>query len=210
MERNPEEHSSVKEIKASLRSTVLGRRDAVDPETRNTLSRDILREISSLASYRSAGTALAYVGFGSELQTGDFLRGTLDLGKTLLLPRVNRETKSLDIYEVRNLAEDLEAGTWGIHEPSPERCAPADLRIVDFVLVPGAAFDSRGGRLGYGAAFYDKLLANLRPSRTWLVAGAFEVQMVGDVPMQEHDVPVDLVVTEQRHYPPEPPHSPGR
>lgn len=199
MERNPEEHSSVKEIKASLRSTVLGRRDAVDPETRNTLSRDILREISSLASYRSAGTALAYVGFGSELQTGDFLRGTLDLGKTLLLPRVNRETKSLDIYEVKDLERDLESGTWGIREPNPGICSPADIRAVDFVLVPGVAFDSRGGRLGYGAGFYDRLLAN-RPSQAWLVAGAFEIQMIEHVPMQERDVPVDVIVTEQRHY----------
>jgi len=163
------------------------------------MSRDIVGKISGLTSYRGARTVLAYVGFGSELQTGDFLRWTLDQGKTLLLPRVNRETKSLDIYEVKDLERDLESGTWGIREPNPDLCSPADIHAVDFVLVPGVAFDSRGGRLGYGAGFYDKLLAN-RPSHAWLVAGAFEIQIVEHVPMHEHDVPVDLVVTEQGHY----------
>jgi len=72
---------------------------------------------------------------------------------------------------------------------------------VDFVLVPGVAFDSRCGRLGYGAGFYDGLLANRRISQTRLVAGAFEVQMVERVPMLAHDVYLDLVLTEKRHYP---------
>ncbi len=171
----------------------------MDSGARNAMSRDIMREVSNLASYRRARTVLAYAGFGSELQTGDFLRRTLDLGKTLLLPRVNRETKSLDIYEVKDLERDLESGTWGIREPNPGICSPADIRAVDFVLVPGVAFDSRGGRLGYGAGFYDRLLAN-RPSQAWLVAGAFEIQMIEHVPMQERDVPVDVIVTEQRHY----------
>ncbi len=163
------------------------------------MSRGIMREISNLASYRRARTVLAYAGFGSELQTEDFLRRTLGLGKTLLLPRVNRETKSLDLYEVKNLERDLESGTWGIREPNLDICSPADIRAVDFVLVPGVAFDSRGGRLGYGAGFYDRLLAN-RPSQAWLVAGAFEIQMIEHVPMHEHDVPVDMVVTERGHY----------
>ena len=171
----------------------------MDSGARNAMSRDIMREISKLASYRRARTVLAYAGFGGELQTEDFLRRTLDLRKTLLLPRVNRETKSLDIYEVKDLERDLESGTWGIREPNPGICSPADIRAVDFVLVPGVAFDSRGGRLGYGAGFYDRLLAN-RPSQAWLVAGAFEIQMIEHVPMQERDVPVDVIVTEQRHY----------
>jgi 5-formyltetrahydrofolate cyclo-ligase len=163
------------------------------------MSQDIIREISNLASYRGARVVLAYAGFGSELQTGDFLRRTLELGKTLLLPRVNRETKSLDIYEVKDLECDLKPGIWGIREPNPDICSPADTRAVDFVLVPGVAFDSRGGRLGYGAGFYDRLLAN-RPSQACIVAGAFEIQMIEHVPMHEHDVPVDVIVTEQRHY----------
>jgi 5-formyltetrahydrofolate cyclo-ligase len=64
---------------------------------------------------------------------------------------------------------------------------------IDFALVPGLGFDRRGGRLGYGGGFYDRLLAGLRAFR---VAAAFSVQMIDAVPMAPHDQYVDLVVTE--------------
>ena len=202
MTHDSEEHSaSAKEIKASLRKRVLERRDAMPPETRNTSSQKIVRNVLGLASYGDADVVLAYAGFGSELRTDEFLQRTLELGKTLILPRVNRATNALDLYEVKDLERDLKAGTWGIREPVPDLCAPSDIGSVDFVLVPGVAFDGRGGRLGHGAGFYDGLLAKRRSSQTWLVAGAFEVQMVANVPMLDHDVPLDLILTENRRYP---------
>ena len=191
--------------KARLREMVLARRDAMGAATRAVLSQAILEEIAGLPAYRDARAVLAYAGFGSELRTGGFLRRVLDEGKTLLLPRVNREKKLLEVYEVGDPARDLEAGTWGIREPRPDRCAPADPRTIDFVLVPGVAFDAHGGRLGYGAGFYDGLLSGDVSPHAWLVAGAFGVQLVEEVPLDEHDVPVDVVVTEKGSYPPGPP-----
>lgn len=195
----------MQEAKSSLRESVLARREAMDSRARVDKSRDIMRTISGLESYLGSGVVLAYAGFGSELQTDGFLRRTLELGKILVLPRVNRETKSLDIYEVRDPERDLTPGAWGIREPDPERCAPADLRSVDFVLVPGVAFDVLGGRLGYGAGFYDRLLSADQAAEARLVAGAFEIQMVDEVPMTELDVFVDMVVTEKGRYPAETP-----
>ncbi|MGH3146985.1 MAG: 5-formyltetrahydrofolate cyclo-ligase [Rubrobacter sp.] len=193
------------ETKARLREVVLGRRDAMESGTRAALSGAIVREIITLAGYEESRTVMAYAGFGSELQTDAFLRHTLSEGKRLLLPRVNRQERLLDVYEVKDPARDLEAGTWGIREPILDLCAPADPSAAEFVLVPGLAFDSRGGRLGYGAGFYDKLLSASVSPRAWLVAGAFEAQMVQEVPLAEHDVLVDLVVTEKGQYPPGPP-----
>lgn len=201
MVSGPEEHPASTQDKGSLRERVLERRDAMSPELQDAFSQEIIRNIVGLETYDESEVVLAYAGFGSELRTDEFLCRTLDLGKRLILPRVNRETKSLDLYEVKDLTHDLTAGTWGIKEPDPSRCDPADIRDVDFVLVPGVAFDSRCGRLGYGAGFYDGLLANRRVSQTWLVAGAFEAQMVERVPMLAHDVHLDLVLTEKRHYP---------
>ncbi len=186
--------------KARLRQMVLARRDAVDAATRAALSQAILRKIAGLPAYREARAVLAYAGFGSELQTSGFLRHVLDEGKALLLPRVNRKEKLLEVYEVVDPERDLQAGTWGISEPAPERCSVADPLDADFVLVPGVAFDARGGRLGYGAGFYDRLISTGLPPRAWLVAGAFEAQMVEEVPMDDNDVPVDAVVTEKTHY----------
>jgi len=189
------------EVKAAMRRTVLGRRDAMDAGGRAALSRAIALDIVALGAYRRSRIVMAYVSFGSEFQTGDVIRHALEAGKTLVLPRINRATRALEMYEVREPARDLEPGGWGISEPRSDRCPRVELDIVDIVLVPGLAFDARGRRLGYGGGYYDRLLGGLtaRPS---LVAGAFEAQMVGAVPIGAHDVLMDIVVTEGGCYPP--------
>jgi len=120
--------------------------------------------------------------------------------KTLVLPKVNRARHALDFFRVVAPETELEPGVFGIREPVPSRCAPVSLDAVDFVLVPGVVFDARGGRIGHGAGYYDRLLARCGPG-TRLVAAAFEVQVVDEVPMEPHDRRVDLVVTELRAYP---------
>ncbi len=168
------------------------------------MSRTIVQDIVETSVYRRSDRIMAYASFGSELRTDEFVRHVLDQGKTLLLPRVDRQKGSLDIYRVRDPVRDLRGGTWGIREPRPDRCARVGPHAIDFVLVPGVAFDTRGTRLGYGGGFYDKLLADGLSPGAWLVAGAFETQMVEKVPLDEHDVPMDVVVTENGHYPPGP------
>lgn len=181
---------------------MLEKRAALDAGARIALSRAITRDLVSLPAYRSAGAVMAYMSIGSEFQTEGFVQHTLAGGKTLVLPRVDREDARLDLYRVEDLSRDLRAGAWGIHEPDPEHCAPADPNSIEFVLVPGLAFDARGGRLGYGAGFYDRLLAEVIPPTASRVAGAFGVQMVAEVPTDESDVPVHMIVTEEGHYSP--------
>ncbi len=141
---------------------------------------------------------MAYASFGTELRSDELLRRVLAAGKVLLLPRVERG--GLCLYEVRDLAGDLKPGTWGIREPRPDRCRPADPGSVTFALIPGVAFDERARRLGYGGGFYDRLLAGGLPEGTPLASGAFGVQIVDEVPVDPHDAPVDLVVTERGSY----------
>lgn len=195
--------AETRSTKRGLRRTILERRDALDAGARAALSRTITQDLIALPSYRISGTVIAYMSIGSEFQTGGFVQHILAGRKTLVLPRVNREDGSLDLYQVEDPARDLHSGAWRIPEPDPKRCAPADPGSIEFVLVPGLAFDQRGGRLGYGAGFYDRLLAQAIPPGASLVAGAFEVQMVAEVPTDESDVPVDLILTEKRLYPPE-------
>lgn len=186
--------------KDELRRKVLGRRDAMGPDERGAAGRVIVEKVTSLAAYRRAGVVLAYAGIGSEVGTDPFLRAVLRDGKTLVLPRVNRAAKALELYEVGDLARDLEPGVWGIPEPRPDPGAAVELGAVDFALVPGVAYDRRGGRLGHGAGFYDKLLGSTE-RRPLLVAGAFEVQVVERIPVERHDVFMDFLATEGSWYP---------
>jgi 5-formyltetrahydrofolate cyclo-ligase len=187
--------------KAALRRQALARRDAIDPAERSRLSETIFARVAALGWLAAARVVLAYCAYGSEPDTAPFLRALAGRGKTLALPRVNRAARELDLFRVAALDTDLEPGTWGIREPAPSRCAPLPVDEVDFVLVPGVAFDVRGGRIGHGAGYYDRLLARAAPG-TRLVAAAFEVQVLDEVPMEAHDRRVDLVVTERRILPP--------
>lgn len=187
------------EAKHAMRAEILRRREALGEEVRSSLSAGIVHKIRSLPAYRRSETVLAYSGFGSELDTGGFLRGVLDDGKVLVLPRILRDEKRLEIHKVVDLDRSLRPGVWGILEPGgylPK--IPID--DVDLVLVPGVAFDRKGGRLGHGGGFYDRLLGDAR-KRPELVAGAFEAQMVEEVPNKPHDVALDLIITESSSYP---------
>ena len=82
----------------------------------------------------------------------------------------------------------------------PGRLQPVAPGAVDVVLVPGVVFDAYGGRIGYGGEYYDRLLGEVSEG-TARVAGAFEVQLVDEVPMEPGDRRVDLIVTERRAYP---------
>ncbi len=186
------------EAKAPLRRAVLRRRAALPEEERALLSGRIVATILNLPTYKNADVVLAYASFGTELQTDELLWRVLNDGKVLVLPRV--EGSALGLYEVQDLTSDLAPGTWGIREPEPDRCPAVDRGGVGFALIPGVAFDRGGRRLGYGGGFYDRLLAGGLPDGTPLVSGAFEVQILDEVPTDPHDAPVDVVVTEREVY----------
>ncbi len=181
------------DAKRAQRAALRTQREALSPAVRAAFSRRITDTLIALPEYRRASVVLAYMSMGAEFETAAFVRRVLADGKTLVLPRVNREAKRLNLFVVGDLDRDLAPGVWEIREPVPDRCAAAVERDIEFALVPGLAFDERGGRLGYGGGFYDRLLAGLQAVR---VTAAFSVQVVEAVPMSEHDQYVDLIVTE--------------
>ncbi|MFP6677610.1 MAG: 5-formyltetrahydrofolate cyclo-ligase, partial [Pirellulaceae bacterium] len=108
----------------------------------------------------------------------------------------------LELFLLEDM-DELEVGMYRILEPRAElRGLPekrVDVETLDLIMVPGVAFDRRGGRTGHGKGYYDKLLEHARLD-TPLVALAFECQMFPEIPVQEHDVFMDRVVTESAVY----------
>lgn len=179
--------------KAKLRALALARRDALPADVRIEYGRVILQQIFEIEDFRRAQTVLAFCGFGTEIDTAPLLHEILRRGKVLLLPKINRTRKALDIYQVQNLATDLIAGVWGILEPDPARCELRALSDIQLAIVPGVAFDRHGGRIGYGKGYYDGLLAQCHPLT---IGAAFEVQVFDVVPMEPHDARISTLVTE--------------
>lgn len=185
---------AIKQAKAALRQVILARRDAADVASRSRDSQTITQKLCALPAYRAANLVAAYASFGSELDTSEFLARILTDGKQLVLPRINRAQRALELRHVVDLGADLVAGVWGIREPA-ERCPLLSLTKVEFMLVPGVAFAASGARLGYGGGFYDRLLASLDRNMA-RIAAAFQLQMVDQLPEGPHDQRVDRVVTQ--------------
>ena len=178
--------------KASLRRLVLFRRGQIPPEERAAAAAAIAAAVAATGEFARAEAVLGFASFGTELPTDPTMEAVLVAGKRLLMPYVDgRRLRAAQIGSV----DDLAPGYRGIREPV-ER-TPVDLTAAGLVLVPGVVFDERGGRLGYGGGFYDGLLSEI-PRRIPRVGLCFDLQIVENVPVDEHDEPVDLVITEAR------------
>ena len=128
---------------------MLARRDALGAEARGALSRAITAWVLALDAWRTAQCVAAYVSIGSEFETGALIADVLARGKTLALPRVDRDPRALKFRAVRDLERELVPGVWGIRQPRPELCPEVAPATLDFVLVPGVAltFTLSGRRL---------------------------------------------------------------
>ena len=184
------------DAKRELRARILRDRDAIPAEDRATASASIAASLLAREDFASSKTVLLTLPFGSEWDTRALLRAALAGAKTVALPRVNLATRMLDICAITRPEHDAAPGYRGIPEPGAH-CAHLDVATIDWVLVPGVAFDRDGHRIGYGGGYYDRLLPLLR-AHAHRVAGAFELQLVDHVPAASHDVTVDAVVTEAR------------
>lgn len=190
--KGPALHSA----KIAARSLCLARRDALAPAARHAASEAIAAGIAALASWREARVVMLTLPFGSEWDTRPLFDAAISAGKRVVLPRVNRQTRMLDLLGVDDPVRDVESGFRGIPEPR-RTCPPVAPDTVRWVLVPGVAFDVEGARLGYGGGFYDRLLPLLPPD-TQRIAGAFDLQVIERVPIAGHDVRVHRIVTETR------------
>jgi 5-formyltetrahydrofolate cyclo-ligase len=190
----------IKLTKAALRREVLARRDALQNGQIVAQSALVIAHVRQWPALQAARTVLAYANFGSEVATGDLLDWILAQGKALVLPKVRRADRTLELFTVTDPAAQLKPGIWGIPEPDPECCEPVELAAVECVVLPGVAFDRQGHRLGYGGGFYDRLLGGEDGQHLWphLIAVGFECQILPEVPAKAKDVPLAALATERR------------
>ena len=163
-----------------------------DPE-RADASRRIAERVTSLEAYRQARTVMLFLSMADEVDTRPILDDALRRGVSVAAPRVVRGTRDMVARPVRDPEQDVAPGAWGI--PEPVRGTPIAPDEIEFVLVPGLAFDRFGRRLGRGAGFYDRFMSADGFS-AFRCAVAFDCQIVAAVPVDSHDMPVQCIVTE--------------
>ena len=182
-------------------------RAALDPRDREAATRSVVTRLSELAELggREPGSVPGRVAISvavrGELDVTGVAAVVRDRGVEVWLPAVVGD--SLVFREWRD-GDRLVPGRFGIPEPPDDGRDTLDATGLDVVVIPCVAVDERGTRVGSGFGYYDRALADgsdagpTRPRRPVVVAAAFEVQVVGELPMRAWDVPADVVVTERR------------
>ncbi|MBI5232283.1 MAG: 5-formyltetrahydrofolate cyclo-ligase [Coriobacteriales bacterium] len=181
-------------LKHAARERARRARAAIDPETRAAAAGALAEHLLQVPQLERAGQLLlAYAALPEEIDPAVAVARLRQRGYRVAYPRV----ESKGFLGLRIAAEgDLEEGTFCVREPrrSAFRVEPAE---VDVVLVPGVAFDEQAYRLGYGGGYYDRLLPLIR-AHAVRIGVAFDEQVVEELPLEEHDVRVDMVVTPTR------------
>jgi len=181
----------------SLRKQILSARDLLSARERHEKSRSGIQKFLSLPEMKHWSTLFIYVNFRSEFETLELIQLCLSQGKRVAVPLVEASTVSMIPLLIQDPEKDLVSGYYGIPEPDPQKSLRVAVREIDAAVVPGSVFDIHGGRLGYGGGYYDRFLVNDAPQAK-RVGLAFEMQVVEQVPVQPHDQPLDILVTEKR------------
>ncbi len=182
-------------LKERVRSELLERRREMAFEDVYRKSSLIQRRLIDSPFYAAARAVLLYSSFSNEVLTDEVFESALRDGKESAYPRVLRGGgRHLAFFKVKSLKE-LAPGSYDIPEPA-EREERASAGSFDLVVVPGVAFDEKGGRLGYGKGYYDRALSGVRCP---IVALAYDFQVLKEeIPVEPHDVRVSAIVTEKR------------
>ncbi len=158
-----------------------------DSAMRKLQSAKVLAALEAHPAFRAANTILLYHSLKDEVDTHAFIRKWSDK-KRVLLPVVVDNDLELRIYSG---PEDMATGSYGIEEPTGELFT--DYAAIDFIAVPGVAFDAKGNRLGRGKGYYDRLLPRI-PS-AFKAGICFPFQLVEKVPAESYDIRMDIIIT---------------
>ncbi|MEX0722787.1 MAG: 5-formyltetrahydrofolate cyclo-ligase [Gracilimonas sp.] len=185
--------SSTRQRKQDLRDQVLSKREAYSLEEWQRKSDQILRLFLGLDEYKNAEVVHSYVSINErrEVCTDQLIEELFQDDKKAVVPIVNFTDETLSHSVIHSL-EDLERNQWGVREPKePEFIGVSEL---DIIIVPMAAADRSGNRLGYGKGFYDRFLQKANALKVGFV---FDEFLFDEIPVEEFDVKLDVIITEE-------------
>ncbi len=185
--------------KKELRKLALWQRDAVPQQIRAVWSQEIQDKVRESLWYREADIVLSYSSFRSEVKTDQINKWVLEDKKRLYLPKTYPCRHEMAYYRVEDLS-CMESGYQGIQEPLegiPWNPGERDMDATVLMLMPGAAFDQHGNRIGYGGGYYDRYLGSYGDGISHKIMLAFTIQQVSDIPVEECDIPPDQIITNE-------------
>ncbi len=176
--------------KQQIRREIETQRKALDAQWLETASARVVETLLSMDVFQSAETVALYMAIAGEVNLDSLFQKCRELGKRTCIPVFNTKEKLYEMAEI-TLETECFTGHYGIREPLSPALFP--MGNIDLVVVPGVAFDRKGNRLGRGGGYYDRLLEGFSGASS---AVAFDFQVLPAIPLEQHDKPVDVLVTE--------------
>lgn len=185
--------------KEILRQEVASNRKNESRESVGNKSIAITQRVINLESFIKGRAIMCYMDFKNEVMTKYIIDHCFEKGKRVILPLVDKVdgVRQIVPYEIIDVERDVSPGTFGILEPKKDSAKIFNPEEIDLVIVPGVAFDIHKNRVGFGAGLYDRFLNTVKPDCP-KVGIAFEFQIYESVPVEEHDIPLDFIITEER------------
>ena len=182
-------------VKSNIRKDILYKRNSISQSEIVSTSKIINDRVISSKEYQISQTIGAYYPIGSEVKTFDIIRHSIENKKNIALPRVidSTEIKFFKVIEDKFEQIKFTKGKYGIYENSTSNTI---INKIDLLIIPGIAFDMNGNRIGYGKGYYDRYLS--LGNANCIMGLAYETQIVNNIPNNEHDIPVDFIITEKR------------
>ncbi|WP_097027075.1 5-formyltetrahydrofolate cyclo-ligase [Clostridium peptidivorans] len=177
--------------KKELRKIILEKRDNIVLDERIKYDNDIFKAVVNSSLYNKSKCIFIFVSYKTEVNTHEIIKYALSQRKRVCVPKVLSKSEGMYAVEIKKI-DDLKSGKYGILEPENFE-NKINEEEIDLALIPGVAFDKNGGRMGYGAAFYDRFLVKLKRD-TPKIALAYGMQIVDYIPMNEWDVKVDGII----------------
>lgn len=178
-------------LRRELRATLA----ALTDDQRRHKSQAACALVASSPEFHAARVVMLYLSMPTEVDTSQLALRAWQTGKTVVVPKVSWDQRRMLPVEITSLNHQVVTTTGpGVREPVGGQPIPVD--FIDMVIVPGLGFTSKGYRIGRGMGFYDRFLA--QPEFLGVSCGlAFEEQIVPDVPVLDHDMPLSMLVTDR-------------
>jgi|MDSW01.1.fsa_nt_gb 5-formyltetrahydrofolate cyclo-ligase len=180
--------------KTQLRKDMKHKRSLLTETERRDFSEQAARRLMSLKIMLNAQSIGLFSSVGEEIDTAVLYDYLSESGRQVFFPRMDKASRSLNWGHVETL-KTMVQGPYGIFEPELATDCTAQL---DLIVVPGLGFGLNGGRLGYGAGWYDRTLKHFKGP---VVGLGYDCQVLESVPTEAHDRPVHWIVTELRAIP---------
>lgn len=187
----------VREKKQEIRDEIAAKMKTLSTDEIAAKSKAIENRLFEFANFLEARIAMLYAPVTHEVDTMAIIKRSYIYNKIIVLPVFDSHNNKVTLMKVDDADKDLVQGPRGNWEPDKSRCKSVPLDCLDIAIIPGIAMDEKGGRIGTGKGYYDRLIPDL-PATTRKVGLVFEDQIVPMIPMESHDKYVDIIITEDR------------